>query len=211
MALLTALPLLLHLLVIAVCFRFGPPLKRPIAPERINSLGGVCVALLLLWQLKAAINPLLPLHFLGLSCLTLMAGGRGALIGGTLITLISALWHQQYHLLAVDLLTLVSLPVMISRTALFVVRALLPGHLFLYIFVAGFLGGALGLSGGLAARALLLASQELVTWPQAMAQGIELLPLLAFPEGLMNGMAVTLMAVYRPQWLATFDERKFLN
>jgi len=76
---------------------------------------------------------------------------------------------------------------------------------------AGFLGGALGLSGGLATRALLLASQELVTWSQAMEQGIELLPLLAFPEGLMNGMAVTLMAVYRPQWLATFDERKFLN
>jgi dTMP kinase len=60
-------------------------------------------------------------------------------------------------------------------------------------------------------RSLLLAHWGWVSWSQAVSQGIELLPLLAFPEALMNGMAVTLMAVYRPQWLATFDEQRFLR
>jgi len=34
--------------------------------------------------------------------------------------------------------------------------------------------------------------------------------LLWFPEALLNGSAVTLMAIYRPHWLRTFYDREYL-
>ena len=203
-------PLFCHLLILALLLRFGGPLRLPPA-ERLNAVAAASVTLLVLWQLKAALHPLLPLHFLGITCLTLMTGARGALLAGSLLAVANGLWHHTLSSLTLDLLCLVAVPVLISRSALFVVRALLPAHLFIYIFVAGFLGGALALASGYGLRSLLLAQSGLVGWPQAMSQGIELLPLLAFPEALMNGMTVTLMAVYRPDWLATFDDRRFLR
>ena len=203
-------PLFCHLLVVTLVLWFGGRLRLP-PVERVNIIAAASVAILVLWQLKAALHPLMPLHFLGITTLTLMAGARGALLAGSLLAVTNGLWHDTLSSLTLDLLCLVAVPVLISRSALFVVRALLPSHLFIYIFVAGFLGGALALSGGYGLRSLLLAQSGLVSWPQAMSQGIELLPLLAFPEALMNGMTVTLMAVYRPDWLATFDDRRFLR
>ncbi len=35
--------------------------------------------------------------------------------------------------------------------------------------------------------------------------------LIWFPEGLLNGMAITLMTVYRPQWLRTFYDNEYLS
>lgn len=202
--------LVCYLLLATLLLHFGGRLHWPSA-DSLNTVTAATVAILILWQLKAALHPLLPLHFLGLTTLTLMAGARGALLAGSLLAVANGLWHDTQSTLTLELLCLVAVPVLVSRSALFVVRALLPGHLFIYIFVAGFLGGAVAISTGYGLRSLLLAQSGLVSWPQAFSQGIELLPLLAFPEALMNGMAVTLMAVYRPQWLATFDDQRFLR
>lgn len=35
-------------------------------------------------------------------------------------------------------------------------------------------------------------------------------PLLAFPEGLLNGMALAILAVFRPEWLRVFSDRDYL-
>lgn len=203
-------PLFCYLLVVVLLLRFGGRLQWP-STDSVNTVTAATVAILILWQLKAALHPLLPLHFLGITALTLMAGARGALVAASLLAVTNSLWHDTLPSLSLELLCLVVVPVLVSRSALFVVRALLPRHLFIYIFVAGFLGSALALSAGYGLRSLLLAHWGWVSWSQAVSQGIELLPLLAFPEALMNGMAVTLMAVYRPQWLATFDEQRFLR
>lgn len=202
------LTLLLALLLLAYGHKHGP---LPLTAARANVLAGLSVALLLLWQLKAAIHPLLALHFLGLTTLTLVAGARLALLAGLLLAAVNGLWHSQLALLPLNLLCLVCVPVLASRTALFVVKALLPAHLFLYIFIAGFGGAAVAICLGYGSRALLLVLYEQVSSRQALEQNIQLLPLLAFPEALLNGMAVTLMAVYRPHWLATFNERRLLG
>lgn len=204
-------PLLLSLLLLLLLTYGHKQGPLPLNAERANVLAGLSVALLLLWQLKAAIHPLLALHFLGLTLLTLVAGARLALLAGMLVATADSGWHGQWPLLPLNLLCLVCVPVLASRVALFVVKALLPAHLFLYIFIAGFGGAAAAICLGYGSRALLLVLYEQVSSHQALEQNIQLLPLLAFPEALLNGMAVTLMAVYRPQWLATFNERRLLG
>ena len=36
------------------------------------------------------------------------------------------------------------------------------------------------------------------------------LPLLAFPEGLLNGMAVAILVVFKPEWLRVFSDRDYI-
>jgi uncharacterized membrane protein len=35
--------------------------------------------------------------------------------------------------------------------------------------------------------------------------------LMGWSEAISTGMAITLMVVYRPEWVATFDDRRYLN
>ncbi|GAA5218011.1 hypothetical protein GCM10025776_25130 [Corallincola platygyrae] len=46
---------------------------------------------------------------------------------------------------------------------------------------------------------------------QSQLTYLNVTPLLMFPEGLLNGMAITLLAVYKPHWLKTYDDRIYLN
>ena len=37
------------------------------------------------------------------------------------------------------------------------------------------------------------------------------LPLMMFPEGVINGMFITGMVVFNSRWLSTFDEDSYFN
>ena len=34
---------------------------------------------------------------------------------------------------------------------------------------------------------------------------------MLFPEGFLNGMLMTILVVYRPEWVSSFDDREYLN
>lgn len=48
-------------------------------------------------------------------------------------------------------------------------------------------------------------------WHTISADYLSIWPLLLFPEALLNGMAMTLLAVYRPHWVNTFFDREYLG
>lgn len=48
-------------------------------------------------------------------------------------------------------------------------------------------------------------------WHIISADYLSIWPLLLFPEALLNGMAMTLLAVYRPHWVSTFFDREYLG
>ncbi|TON15302.1 hypothetical protein CGH62_27375, partial [Vibrio parahaemolyticus] len=35
-------------------------------------------------------------------------------------------------------------------------------------------------------------------------------PLLAFPEGLLNGMSLAVLTVFKPEWLRVFSDRDYI-
>ena len=39
---------------------------------------------------------------------------------------------------------------------------------------------------------------------------LPLVIMLAFPEGTLNGIAITMMVVYKPEWVATFYDKLYL-
>ena len=86
------------------------------------------------------------------------------------------------------------------------VSRLLPAHLFVSIFVSSFLNSLLGALCFVACLAVgYFAVLGLGTDTQP-SEFLLVMPLLAMPEALLNGMAMTLLLVYRPHWVAAFRQ-----
>ena len=84
-------------------------------------------------------------------------------------------------------------------------------HPFVYILGAGFGGGALvTLVLGVLAF-LIFWSRGLDAAAGTLFEWWPLLFLLMFSEGFINGMCVSALAVFYPDWLKTFDDRFYLD
>lgn len=187
------------------------PWKRMSEGARLNVLLGFAVGLTLMWSIKAGIKPGLNLHLLGAMAATLALGPWLAVIALALalcgVTLNGSLGWSDWP---GNLVLMVLFPVAIARVIQRAVERWLPAHFFIFVFVTGFAGSALTvMAQGLIASAVLALSG-------AYSPGLlwsEYLPfflLLGFSEAWISGAVITLMVVYRPDWVAAFDDRRYL-
>jgi len=201
----------LYALALIYSLRFAP-WRRLRRADQLHLWLGSIVTLLVLWNIRTGIQPGLNFHMLGATALTLMFGPELAVIGMSLVLLgttlagFSGVWTFSLNALVMGVL-----PVAISHAVYRLADTRLPNHLFVYVFVNGFFGGALAMAAtGLAATTLLAVSGA---YPASYLYG-EYLPffvLLGWSEALLTGMAVTLMVVYRPAWIVTFDDARYLR
>lgn len=49
------------------------------------------------------------------------------------------------------------------------------------------------------------------SWQVIMDSYLGILPLLLFPEGLLNGMLITVLVIFRPEWMRTYLDRDYIN
>lgn len=172
---------------------------------------GGAIALVPLWMLQAGIRDGLEIHFLGLTTLALMLGWRLGLLMATLaLLLVTGFGFETWSEFGVNLLLGVILPVSFSYFLFLVTYSYLYRHLFVYIFVAGFFNAALTISVKTAALAAYMVWAGEYSWQIVQNDYLTILPLLLFPEALLNGMAITLLVVFRPQWMCTFYDRDYL-
>jgi len=166
----------------------------------------------ILWSIQAGIHDGLKLHFLLVTTLVLCHGWRIAMWLCLLPTL---------FLVVIDKLPLADagiyavshyvLPGLFSYLLFLLSYRYLQRHLFVYIFVAGFLAAALTICFQLLLSSALFYLEGRYDW-QTISDNYLLFALLIwFPEALLNGAAVTLMAIYRPDWLRTFYDREYLS
>jgi len=193
------------------------PWKRLADSGQSNVWLGTIVLLALMWSMKAGVKPGLNLHLLGVMMFTLMFGRQLALIGLSLVlaavTLNAGLkglggW-QAY---ALNALVLCLVPTLLADGIRRVVERFLPANFFIFIFVTAFFGAALTVvvSGAATLTLLWLAG----IYPPAMLfeEHFPYYLLLGFAEAWLNGAMITLMVVYRPHWVGSFDDhRYFLN
>lgn len=199
------------LLAVWVWSGWCAPWKRLRASDQLNVMAGMVVVLALLWSMKAGVRPGLNYHLLGATVFVLAFGPHLATIGLTVVLAAVTLnGGAAWSSLALNALVMVVIPVWVAYVIYMIVDTYLPNHLFVYIFVNAFLGGALAvLAAGIGATLLLLGAH---VYDAQYLTG-EYLPyylLLAFSEAWISGMAITLMVVYRPAWIGTFDDARYL-
>ncbi len=173
---------------------------------------GSAVALALLWGVQAGIHDGLTLHFLLLTALVLCHGWRiASWICVLPLLLLIAFGKLAWPDAGMYFLSSVLLPGLFSYTLFLASYRYLTRHLFVYIFVAGFLNAALTIALQISLTALWLGLEGRHSWAVIIDNYWLLALLLWFPEALLNGSAVTLMAIYRPHWLRTFYDREYLS
>ena len=204
-----ALLIYLPLLVTAVR---RAPWRRMLEPATFNTFLGACVMLLVIWSMRAGISPGMSFHYLGMATLTLMFGWEMALIGASLvllgITLNGAAGWQAYP---VNILLMAALPILFSHWLRGVLERKLPLNFFIYVLGNGFFGAGLGVAlSALATAGVLLASGAYPV-ERIGYEFIPFLPLLMVPEGFLNGMVTAVLVGFRPEWVHTFDDRRYIT
>jgi len=188
------------------------PWRRFASSEAVHVWYGTIFALVVLWSVRATIDKVVVIHLLGTAGFALAAGGPLALVGGAAVVAVSALVHGT-PLPNVPLVFLVSvvLPAGVALALLRATQRHLPPNFFVYAFAGGFLGPALGFGVAGLASASVLALTGAVDAGVVFGEYVPFLLYLAFAEGTLTGMLVTLLVVYRPQWVATFDDGRYLH
>jgi uncharacterized membrane protein len=187
--------------------------RRLAEPSQLNLFLGATVAVLALWQIRTGIKPGLTFHFYGVAALTLMFGFWRATFAGALILLANAAFGRgSWNALGVDTLLVAALPAAVSWGMFRLLERHLPNHFFVYVLGNGFFGAALSVAAvGLATTVLMTVSgtytlDYLLTYYTPYAT-----LLISWAEAFSTGMAITVMAVYRPAWLETFDDVKYIQ
>ena len=176
----------------------------------LNVFLAASVAVLGLWLIKTGVKPGLNFHLLGATALTLMFRPLFALLAIALITAAVTFWHGEYAAFPANWLLMGAVPVGVSWVLFRLIDGKLPNHLFIYVFLNAFFGAAL------AVAAVGLASTAFASLAGAYPLGYlldEYLPyylLMAWAEAFATGMLITVMVVYKPEWVATFDDRRYL-
>jgi uncharacterized membrane protein len=175
--------------------------------EHVHLLLGAGAALAVLWSVNARVDPGVALHVLGMSTVTLVLGWRLAVLAAALASVAQlALGTTAFPAASAGWLVSAVLPALVTLGVAWWARFKLPRNPFVFIFVCAFFGSALAvLSTWLAGAGLLAASgQPLPSGPGSSL--LAFLPLVMFPEAFINGALVSMLIVYRPEWVRLYDE-----
>ena len=179
--------------------------------ERLNVWLGMIVLLVLVWSLKAGVKPGLSLHLLGAMVFTLSFGPHLAFVGLSLVLFgVTLNGEAGFFAYALNALLMAGVSVALSNAIYRLILRLLPRHFFVYVFVNGFFGSALTIFGVGLASVLLMGMAGAYGWEYLTTEYLPYFLLLGFSEAWLSGMLITLFVVYRPKWVATFDDSSYL-
>lgn len=173
---------------------------------------GATVLLLLMWSMRAGISPGLSIHFLGVTALTLILGWDLAILSASLVLLgMTLLGKESWQGLGINGLCLVILPAFLSYSLHQLVDKKLPKNFFIYLFLCGFIGSSLVIAASGLMMSIVLWMDGVYPWSKITEEYVNYLPLIMFPEGLMNGILMTGIMVFYPDWIRTFDARLYID
>ncbi len=203
---------LITALMLPACIRFADWRAVIQVPVRQHLLFASLLFLVVLWLLSVRHIDGLLLHLAGMTAVTLLVGWRFAVLAGALATIAYTLLSGQ-DLAAAPLAWLVTVvvPASVSRLLVYELRRIRFRNLFIYLLGAGFGGGVLSavfmsLAG--------VAALHFCDRPDYVAGALEnwpLIALIAFPEGFINGMLLSVIVVWYPDTVKTFDSVKYLG
>ncbi|WP_051377948.1 energy-coupling factor ABC transporter permease [Derxia gummosa] len=173
---------------------------------------GTSTALTLVWLMRFRLHQDLTLQFLGAALMAWMFGPRLATLGmAATLAFYLQTTDGPWANFGLNLLLLAALPAFAVGAIGWFVRRFTPGNLFIFLIGNGLFGSfaatVVSMCGSMAVLAAL--GRHPLAW-----FGEEVLPwtlLLAWGEAITTGMIVTLLTVYLPEVMLSFDDRHYLR
>ena len=180
--------------------------------RRQHLLFGTAFALFLLWLVRRDFDSGLSYHFLGMTAVTLLLGWPLAILAGLAAQLgMLALGRQDLAALGLNGLLLVLVPVLVTELCALRVERAQPRNLFVYIFFCGFFPAGLAVLSSALLGLAVLWIDGLFPFPYWLGDMAGYLWLVIFPEAFINGMVITGLVVFCPDWLETFNRTRYLS
>ncbi len=180
--------------------------------EHLNVWLGMVVFLTLVWSMKAGVRPGLTFHLLGANLFALVFGPRLAFIGLSFVTLgVTVNGAAGAFSYPLNALLLGGGGVLISHYLSGFLLRKLPCNFFIYIFVNGFMVAGVSVMGVGLMSTILFGLAGTYPWEYLITEYSPYFILLAFSEAWLSGMMITLLVVYRPQWVVSYDDSRYLS
>ncbi|MDC8831326.1 energy-coupling factor ABC transporter permease [Alteromonas gilva] len=179
-----------------------------------HMLFGCAAAVFFLWIFRASVpaDPSPSVHFLWVVALALTLGFRFAILAGTLALIgITIAGKESWEMLGVNGLLGIAAPIALSYLIFMLVFHKLPRHVFIYIFLCAFIPGALAIAFKMALMGGYYFLDDVYTWSVIKDNYLVLIPLLLFPEGMLNGMTMTMLIIYFPSLAYTFHDKFYID
>lgn len=201
----------LGVIVWCLCLRPWRPLLEDTALQ--HRWMAATLAVMLMWQLRAQAVDWLTLHLVFTVLMTLVFKMPLALISNVMINVaMVAIGRNDWSLMGANVLVTGIVPAIVTGFVWRIVDRRLPDNLMVFLFACGFFGTALAtLGGGLSTVALIIVAG---TDPEAVYLAQEyarFLPLLMPSEAFITGMLLSILLVYHPSWVATFNDHRYID
>lgn len=199
-----------YLLALGYALRTAPWHQVRADTSLQHRLGFSLVLVVIIWSLRAGVDQGLGIHFFMVTALHLVFGWRLALLVVTLGQLGMVLVGQEaWQGVGLNAVTSGLAPIL---TTWLVWRWQERNELynpFVFIFAVAFGGAILSvLVSGLVMTAVFTLG-GVYTLTEVKEAFWIFVPLIALPEGVLNGMLIAGLVVFRPEWVALFDEDKY--
>lgn len=178
----------------------------------LHLLAGCTVLLLILWSVRATSMGGLHYHFLGAALFTLMFGWAYAMVALTVVVFgATAYGLGDWSTVSLNALLLAVMPVYLAHSLLRVLERRLPHHFFIYVFGNGFFGAAAITAVTVVASALIPVLAGSQPWDRVFDHFLAYTPFMMFGEGFVTGMVITMLVVFRPDWVVTFSDERYIK
>lgn len=180
---------------------------------RIQHVLGLCsVSLMAGWMIRAGISDGLGIHFYLITALHLLLGWQLA-IWVACAAMIGTIFAgvETWDGFGINMLVAVITP-LLTNYVIWKLHDMSSNHNpFSFIFLVACLGAACSVvTGGLMMTAMLV-SQEVYALKTVIEQFWIYLPLIALPEATINGLIITVLIVYHPEWVRLFDQKRYFG
>ena len=173
---------------------------------------GASLLVFLVWQFTASVDEGLSFHFLLMTLVTMMFAPQFAILTMTFallgVTLVMDLGWLSF---GVNGFVMGLTPIFITWLMYKVGARFLEANFFVYVFYNGFFSAAIGVVSVLSMAVGVLLVNDVYNYAQLKQMFIPYIPLMATPEGFVNGMALAALVVLKPNWLTTFHDKNYLE
>jgi uncharacterized membrane protein len=200
------------LLFVLVSVLRGMVWEEIFVPGRVQHALIAVALLAVIWSMRAETVDGLAMHFLGAAVATLIFGWRLAILMlAVVVVILAGLGLVEPLMIPFTILVSGVLPVLTTWVLLRVSERRLPPHMFIYLYVVGFFGGALSVLAVMVANALLYGLFTPLAWDLVLSEYLRYTMLLVLPEGVLNGMIITGLVMFRPEWVATYSDARYVD
>ncbi len=181
---------------------------RSLDPVALNAWMGACVVIMLFWRMNGGLTPGLAFHLLGSTAFALLAGPWMALMGMAIVVAALAGWGTLDWLSAgLNYLIFAAFPVATCTLMLRLARRYMPANYFVYIFFNAFMVGGATFFASSLLGVLMLFLAKAYALDYLLTEVLPFYFLLSWSEAFTTGILIAISVVYKPHWVATFDDR----